>query len=119
MTERKIYARYIFNRGLQTLWKGDAAEAGSQFRSVVLTSDNFNWTIGIFQVYALEGVGKGIQNGKFAGSDNNPKLIFDKDFDGLDAAAKKFNELVDEAKHEEFEPITFMDIIEFEENTRV
>ena len=58
--ERKTYARYIYNRGLQTFWKGDAANAGSRFRSIAIASDQFNSTEGTFQVYALEGVGKGI-----------------------------------------------------------
>jgi hypothetical protein len=75
--ERKIYSRYVFNRGLQTLWKGDAAKAGSQFRSIAITSDEFNSTQGIFQVLALEGIGRGIKDGKFAGSKDDPKVLFD------------------------------------------
>jgi hypothetical protein len=112
--ERKVYSRYIFNRGLQTLWKGDAAVAGSQFRSVVITSDEFNSTQGTFQVFALEGVGRGIKDGKFAGSEADPKVLFDQDVQGLGAAGAKFNELVAGAKKQGFTPITFMDIIEFE-----
>ena len=75
--EQKVYSRYIFNRGLQTLWKGDTAVAGSQFRSVAITSDEFNSTQGTFQVFALEGVGRGIRDGKFAGSEADPKMFKD------------------------------------------
>ena len=112
--ERKTYARYIYNRGLQTFWKGDAANAGSRFRSIAIASDQFNSTEGTFQVYALEGVGKGIQNGKFAGSDDNPQILFDKDIHGLDAAAKEFNELAKDATESGFEPVGFMEMLEFE-----
>lgn len=116
--ERKVYSRYIFNRGLQTLWKGDAAVAGSQFRSVAITSDEFNSTQGTFQVLALEGVGRGIKDGKFAGSGADPKVLFDQDVQGLDPAGAKFNELVADAKRQGFTPITFMDINEFEARQR-
>ena len=117
-TERRVYSRYIFNRGLQTLWKGDAAVVGSQFRSVVITSDEFNSTQGTFQVFALEGVGRGIKDGKFAGSEAVPTVLFDQDVQGLDAAGTKFNELVADAKRQGFTPITFMDIIEFKARLR-
>jgi hypothetical protein len=116
--ERKIYSRYIFNRGLQTLWKGDAAKTGSQFRSITITSDEFNSTQGVFQVLALEGIGKGIQDGKFSGSKDDPKVLFDNDFRGLDEAGKKFDELVAAAEREAFKKISFMDIIDFEEKSR-
>lgn len=116
--ERKIYSRYVFNRGLQTLWKGDAAKAGSQFRSIAITSDEFNSTQGIFQVLALEGIGRGIQDGKFAGSKDDPKVLFDKDFHGLDEAGKRFDNLVLAAEQEGFKKISFLDIIDFEEKAR-
>jgi hypothetical protein len=116
--ERKIYSRYVFNRGLQTLWKGDAAENGSQFRSIAITSDEFNSTQGIFQVLALQGIGKGIQDGKFTGSKDEPEVLLDQDFRGLDEAGKKFDELVAEAECKGFNKITFMDIIDFEEKAR-
>ena len=118
MTSKKVYSRYIFNRGLETLWKGDAAVAGSQFRSIAITSDDFNSTHAIFQVFALEGIGRGIEDGKFAGSDNNPQLLFDADFNSLREAAKKFQELAIQAVEEGFEAITFMDIVEFEEKAQ-
>src|ERR1035438_3158039 len=95
---RKVYSRYIYNRGLETFWKGDPAEAGSQYRSIVITSDQFNSTQGIFQILALEGVGKGIEGGKFAGTNGDPKVLFDKDIQDLDKASKQFKELVTEAQ---------------------
>jgi hypothetical protein len=116
--ERKIYSRYVFNRGLQTLWKGDAAKTGSQFRSIAITSDEFNSTQGIFQLLALEGIGEGIQDGKFAGSNDDPKVLFDNDFRSLDEAGKKFDELVVAAESEGFKRITFFDIIDLEEKAR-
>jgi len=116
--ERKIYSRYAFNRGLQTLWKGDAAKAGSQFRSIAITSDEFNSTQGTFQVLALEGIGGGIQDGKFAGSKDDPKVLFDKDFRGLDEAAKKFDEFILATEQEGFNKVSFMDIIDFEQKAR-
>jgi hypothetical protein len=116
--DRKIYSRYVFNRGLQTLWKGDAAKTGSQFRSIAITSDEFNSTQGIFQLLALEGIGKGIQDGKFAGSNDDPKVLFDNDFRSLDEAGKKFDELVVAAESEGFKRITFFDIIDLEEKAR-
>jgi hypothetical protein len=112
--ERKNYARYIFNRGLETFWKGDAADPGSQFRSIAIASDQFNSTQGVFQVYALEGVGKGIQKGKFAGSEDDPSVLFDKDFVGLEAAAKQFNDLAEDAMKNGFTLMDFMDVLEFE-----
>ena len=116
--DRKVYSRYIFNRGLQTLWKGDASVAGSPFRSIAITSDEFNSTQGTFQILALEGLGKGVHDGKFAGSDGDPKILFDEDVKGLDAAGKRFDELVTQAEAEGFKRITFMDMIDFEEKLR-
>jgi len=111
---RKHYSRYFIVRGIQTLWKGDPAERGSQFREVVITSNEFNATLGTFQVYGLEGVGNGIQNGKFATSDDEPRALFDQDFEGLEAAGKKFGEIIKQAQADGFEPITFWDMLEFE-----
>ena len=86
-----------------------------RFRSVALTSDDLNSTVATFQVYALEGIGNGVEDGKFAGTNGNAKLIFDADFEGLDAAAAKFNELVADAQRGGFRPFSFMDMIEYEE----
>jgi hypothetical protein len=116
--ERKVYSRYAFNRGLQTLWNGDAASAGSQFRSVAITSDDFNSTQATFQVFALEGIGSGVKEGKFVRSEDEPKVLYDEDFKGLDAAAKKFGDLVTDAEKQGFKRITFIDILEYEEKAR-
>lgn len=93
---KKIYARYPYIRGNQALWRGDATEKGAQFRQVVVTSNEWMSTQGIFQVYGLEGTGNGIVDGKLSVS-SNPTLLFDKEFEGLDAAGKKFAEIVNEA----------------------
>jgi hypothetical protein len=116
--DRKIYSRYIFNRGLQTLWKGDASVPGSQFRSVAITSDAFNSTQAIFQVFMLEGIGDGIKDGKFAGTRGAPDILSDTDVEGLDVAGEKFEELVSDSERQGFRKIGFMDIVEFEEKAR-
>jgi len=85
---------------------------------VAIASDAFNSTQAKFQVYALEGVGMGIEDGKFAGTDKNPKTLFDEDIDGLEEAGKNFRALVQEAMDTGFEPITFMDMLEYESKLR-
>ena len=117
-TAKKHYARYYIVRGQQTMWRGDAAEPGSPFREFVITSNEFNSTLGTFQVFGLEGASGGIKDGKFAPSDAEPTVLFDKDFDGLDFAVKEFEKLVAEARRQGFEPITMMDILEFEDKLR-
>ena len=112
--ERKIYARYIIVRDFQALWKGDAAEAGSLFRSIVITSDEFTFTHGIFQVYVLEGIGKGVQHGKFAGAEDDPQLLVDEDFQGLEAAAQKFAAMVRDSEAKGFKRINLWDQIEIQ-----
>jgi hypothetical protein len=69
-------------------------------------------------VLALEGIGRGIQDGKFTSLQNDPKVLFDKDFGDLDEAGKKFDEFILAAEQEGFKKITFMDIIDFEEKAR-
>ena|SRR5579871_3533338 len=113
--QKRIYSRYIFNLGLETLWKGEVADAGSKFRSIVITSNTFNSSQGIFQVLALEGIGKGIKNGVFLGAEDNIKVIHDEDENGGQAAGKKFDELVRTAKKDGFAPISFMDIVNAED----
>lgn len=115
---KKHYARYYIVRGLQTMWLGDAAEVGSPFREFVITSNEFNSTIGTFQVLGLEGASGGIKDGRFAPSDAEPTVLFDKDFDGLDAAVKQFEQLVVEAQRHGFKPITMMEMVEFEDRLR-
>jgi len=100
------------------MWRGDAAEPGSLFREFVITSNEFNSTLGTFQVYGLEGASAGIKDGKFATSGEEPLVLFDKDFDGLQGAAKQFERLVSEAQKAGFQKITMMDIIEFEDKAR-
>ncbi len=117
-TAKKHYARYYIVRGLQTMWAGDAAQAGSLFREFVITSNEFSSTLGTFQVYGLEGASGGIKAGKFAPSDAEPTVLFDKDFNGLDLAAKQFEELVAEAQKRGFKPITMMEMLEFEDKAR-
>jgi hypothetical protein len=117
-TAKKHYARYYIVRGLQTMWAGDAANPGSLFREFVITSNEFNSTQGKFQVYGLEGASGGIKDGKFAASDAEPTVLFDQDFDGLDSAAKQFEQLVGETQKQGFKPITMMDILEFEDKAR-
>jgi hypothetical protein len=116
--ERKFYARYHIVRGHQSLWKGDAAQAGSQFRSVVITSDEFNSTQGTFQVYALEGIGKGIQDGKFVGTEDDPTLLMDEDFQGADAAGKRFHEILKGSVENGFKPVSLWDEMEFQANLK-
>jgi hypothetical protein len=117
-TAKKHYARYYIVRGMQTMWRGDAAQAGSPFREFVITSNEFNSTQGTFQVYGLEGASGGIKDGKFAPSDTEPTVLFDKDFNGLDPAAKQFEQLIEGAQRQGFKPMTMVDIIEFEDKAR-
>jgi hypothetical protein len=117
-TAKKHYARYYIVRGEQTMWVGDAAEVGSSFRQFVITSNEFTSSLGIFQVYCLEGASGGIKDGKLAASDAEPTVLFDKDFNGLDAAAKQFEQLIEEAQKRGFKPITMMEILEFEDKRR-
>jgi len=44
--------------------------------------------------------------------------LFDKDFDGLDSAVKQFNQLVTEAQQRGFQPITTIEMLEFEDKLR-
>ena len=112
--ERKFHARYYIIRGQKALWKGGPAEHGSQYRNIVITSNQFTSTQGKFQVYALEGTGKGIQGGEFAGPENEPQLMFDEDFDGLDAAVAKFEQIVQDSLVNGFTPFSLMDEMELQ-----
>jgi hypothetical protein len=117
-TAKKHYARYYIVRGEQTMWAGDAAEAGSPFRQFVITSNEFNSTLGTFQVYGLEGASGGIKDGRFAPSDAEPTVLFDQDFNGLESAARRFEQLIADAQKRGFKPITMMDVLEFEDKAR-
>lgn len=100
------------------MWRGDAAEPGSPFREFVITSSEFNSTIGTFQVFGLEGASGGIKDGRFAQSDAEPTVLFDQDFSGLDAAVKQFDQLVSDARKSGFKSITMWDILDFEDKAR-
>ena len=115
---KKPYARYFIVRGHQTMWRGDPADPGSLFREFVITSNEFNSTVGTFQVYGLEGASGGIKDGRFAASDGEPTVLFDKDCSGLDSAVKQFHQLIEDAQKHGFQPTTEMDILEFEDRLR-
>jgi len=112
--ERKPYARYYIVRGHQALWRGDPAEKGSRFRGFAITSNEFFSTTGTFQVYGLEGTGEGIRDGKLATSESEPTVLFDEDFQGLDGAGKKFDELLKQSRAEGFKPVTLLDEMAFQ-----
>src|SRR6185437_14952594 len=111
--QRKVFARYYIVRGHVALWKGDAAQKGSRFRGFAITSNEFFSSLGTFQVYGLEGTGGGIREGQLVG-DENPRVLFDEDFQGLDAAGKKFDELVKDSEASGFRRVTLMDEMEFQ-----
>jgi hypothetical protein len=118
MTEqKKYYARYPFIRGNQALWKGDSSEKGATFRQAVITSDEWAWDVGTFQLYALEGTGKGISKGKFS-TEPDPRVLFDGDFKSLEAAHTKFDEIVKQAEAEGFRAVTIIEELEFQANLR-
>ena len=118
MEKHQHYARYYIVRGHQALWKGDPSESGAQFRQVAITSNEWNSTQGIFQVYGLEGTGRGIVDGRLAVSDSAPAVLFDGDFQCLDAAGEKFQQIVREAQEQGFRPVTLMDEMQFQAKLR-
>ena len=81
-------------------------------------TDAFNSTVAQCQVYELQGVSKGIANGKFAGTEDQPTLLFDQDYNTLEEAAKQVRELTSQAEQEGFRQTTLWDQIEFEEKAR-
>lgn len=89
----KVYARYYIVRGHGALWKGDPAEGGSKYRGFAITSNEFFSTAGTFQVYGLEDTSAGIKDGELVMSDEKTTVLFDNDFEGLDVAGQKFDEL--------------------------
>lgn len=116
---KKIYSRYFIVRAAQTMWHGEAADAGSLSRQFLITSDEFPPAIqGAFQVYALQGESGGIKDGSLVASDKEPKLLFDKDFNGLDSAVRQFQQLVAEAERHGFRRVTIMDELEFQDKLR-
>jgi hypothetical protein len=111
---RKVYARYYIVRGHLAMWKGDPAKEGSKYRGFAIASNEFFSTGGTFQVYGLEATSAGIRDGELVISDDAPTVLFDKDFQGLDAAGKKFDELIKESEGQGFKGCTLMDEMEFQ-----
>jgi len=95
------------------LWKGDPALSGTGFRQVVITSNDWNATEGTFQVYAVEGTGRGMAESTMAGA-QEPAVLFDSDFEGLAAAGKKFTELVADAKSRGYSVLSLFDELDFQ-----
>jgi hypothetical protein len=117
-TEKKIYSRYNIVRRQETLWKGNPAQGGAAFREFLITSDDWNSTAAIFQVYAIEGISQGIEGGTLSIDHKNTKLLSDNDFNGLEAAEKKFKELVDDAMKQGFKELSVVDHADFEQKLR-
>jgi len=113
MSERKSYGRYYFIRGHQSLWKGDPSLSGSRFREVVITSNQWNSTAGVFQVYAIECQSLGMLDATLDVSPA-PQLLFDADFDGLAVAAKQFAELANSAKADGYSVLSLFDELDFQ-----
>jgi len=115
---RRVYSRYHLNRGNVALWKGSSTERGSTFRQVVLTSDAWNSTDAIFQIFALEGTSNGLKNGVLDIDDAQIKVLFDEDRQGLKAAADKAQELVQQAQRDGFKELSIFDQARYEEKVR-
>lgn len=98
--------------------EGDPAVSGSKFRQILVTSNEWNSTEGVFQVYGIEGTGKGTSGGKLAILDAEPIFLFDGDFQGLEIAGKKFDELLELSLAEGFNPISVIDAMEFQAKLR-
>jgi hypothetical protein len=115
--EKKFYAKYPFVRANQALWKGNPSEPGTQFRQVVMTSDEWMTNQGMFQVYALEAMGNGIVEGKFFISPN-PVVLFDDDFKASETAGEKFRQIVKEAQEQGFRAVSLFEELEFQARRR-
>ncbi len=113
MAKPTSHGRYYFIRGLQSLWKGDPLVSGSQFREIVITSNQWNSTEGTFQTYAVECCTIGLAEATMAVS-REPKLLFDSDFEGLEAAAKKFTELSADARAQGYSVLSLFDELDFQ-----
>jgi hypothetical protein len=118
MEENKSYSKYYIIRGNLALWKGDPAESGTKFRQVIITSNEWNSSQGTFQVYAIEGTSKGIQERKLAIADDGPALLFDEDCRGLGAARERCSRLIQEAEALGFKPVTLIDEMELQAKLR-
>jgi hypothetical protein len=108
---KKIYNRYPIVRRSKRMRRGGLAEPGSLFREFVITSHEYPpSTLGTFQVYGLQGGAGVLKDGKLVPSDEEPAVLFGKDFDDLDSATKQFDQLIAEAQQGGFAE---MDILEF------
>ena len=108
------FARYYVVRSNVALWNGDPAAMGTEFRQVVVTSNQWNDTRGSFQVYALRGIGDGLVEGNLSVPKDTFELLFDQDFDGFDAATEKARALVEEYQRSGFSTHSFMDEQDFQ-----
>lgn len=115
--EGRIYARYYIVRGHTTLWRGNADEKGAQFLEVVITSNEFNSTQGIFQVLALQGTGAGIVDGELK-TEKDLNVLLDRDFNGLDSALKEVQTITSHAELHGFKPVSLIEQLEYEEKRR-
>ena len=89
--------------------EGDPAKTGAEFREFLMTSDDWNSMAAVFQVYGLEGVGRGIKDGGIVVNYEETKLLSDGDFNGSEAADKKFKALVDEATKLGFKELSLIE----------
>jgi hypothetical protein len=108
------FARYYVVRGNVALWNGDPAAVGTEFRQVVVTSNQWNDARGAFQVYALKGIGDGLVEGNLSVPKDTFELLFDQDFEGFTAATDKAKALVEEYRQSGFSPHSFMDEQDFQ-----
>lgn len=118
MEQQRSSAQYFYIHGHQSFWRGNPSDHGSVFRTIVISSDQWNDNTGKFQVYAIEGVGRGMEDGKFAGVTDKPTVIFDQDYQNAEDAGKTFKELSHDSEGKGFRAITLWDVIEIEANAR-
>ncbi|HTT18992.1 MAG TPA: hypothetical protein VMG82_08600 [Candidatus Sulfotelmatobacter sp.] len=114
---KRIYSRYDIVRGQTTLWRGNVHEKGSHFLELVITSNEFNSTQGVFQVLAFQGIGAGIVDGELKTEDNTNVLV-DRDFNGLDAALNEVQKITAHAQSHGFKPLSLIGQFQYEQNRR-
>jgi hypothetical protein len=69
---------------------------------------------GTFQVLAFSGNGGGMKEGTLVLSRDDPKVLFDVDFDGLEPAKEKYAELARQAGEDGFRAPTMIELLQFE-----
>jgi hypothetical protein len=111
--KRRPFAHYNIIRGNQTLWKGDPSVSGARCCQVVVKSDEFISVHGTFQVYCVEGTSKGIVDGKLSVPEPF-SVLFDQDFQGLQAATNKFRELIEGLERQGFRKYSMSDEFAFQ-----